>query len=106
MTGNLNFDFEQAMYNIYTTAQRECDYTASYFYQMLEESGGVGAAKRLLNTDTPSKGFTRLWECGRLDLTVEAVVWDNNEWHSLFTQEELKVAQRRLEDLGYFAGKG
>ena len=102
MTANLESAFEQAMYDIYTMAQRECDYTASYFHQMLEESGGVGAAKRLLNTNTPSDGFTRLWECGRLDLTVEAVIWDNKEWHPLFTQGELKVSRRRLEDLGYF----
>ena len=102
MMGDLESAFEQAMYDIYTTAQRECDYTASYFYQMLEESGGIGAAKRLLNTETPSDGFTRLWECGRLDLTVEAVIWDNIEWHSLFTQEEMNVVRNRLAGLDYF----
>jgi hypothetical protein len=41
---------------------------------MVNEMGGVGAAKKLINDPFPSDGFRRLWETGRLDLTVEYVV--------------------------------
>ena len=69
---------------------------------MVNESGGLGAAKRLLNAPDVSDGFRRLWEAKRLDLTVEAVVLQD-KWASLFTPEELSSARQRLEDLGYGA---
>jgi hypothetical protein len=48
-----------------------------------------------------SEGFTALWERGRLDLTVEALVHDHAEYHSLFTPEEHDMARRRLEEYKY-----
>ncbi len=38
----------------------------------------------------------------RLDLSVEALVHDNAEWHGLFTQDELQRCKKRLTDYGYF----
>ena len=72
---------------------------------MVGEYGGVGACKRLLATEQPSDGFERLWRCGRLDLTLEAGIWDNPQWHCLFTQAEIDEAHRRLDELGYFDKK-
>jgi hypothetical protein len=37
-----------------------------------------------------------LWERGRLDLTVEALVFDNAKFQSLFTAEEVEIARKRL----------
>jgi len=37
-------------------------------------------------------------ERGRLDLTVEAVIHDNQKWHRLFTQEDLAICARRLRE--------
>ena len=37
-----------------------------------------------------------------MDLTVEAVVHDNAEWHELFTENELRLCKRRLAEFGYF----
>ena len=78
-------------------------YTPRRFIDMVNESGGLGAAKRLLNALDVSDGFSRLWEAKRLDLTVEAVVLQD-KWVSLFTPEELSTARQRLEDLGYGGG--
>ena len=75
-------------------------YIPRRFIDMVNESGGLGAAKRLLNPPDVSDGFRRLWEAKRLDLTVEAVVLQD-KWVSLFTLEELSTARQRLEDLGY-----
>lgn len=98
----LEASFDADMYAIYTRAKMECDYPATRFHQMLGEYGGVATAKRLLNDAKLHDGFTRLWECGRLDLTVEAVIWDNPRWHSLFNEGEPQTAQNRLDELGYF----
>lgn len=102
MSENLALEFDQAMYGIYRNAKLECNYNARLFRQMLVDMGGVATAKRLLNDDKIHDGFTRLWECGRLDLTMEAEIWENANWHPLFTDSELRKAEQRLRDLNYF----
>lgn len=102
MSENLEGAFDEAMYGIYRNAKLECNYNATYFHQMLGNMGGVATAKRLLNDDKIHDGFTRLWECGRLDLTMEAEIWENAKWHPLFTNSELRKAEQRLRDLNYF----
>lgn len=97
---SLQEEFDQAMMDVYNNALEHCNYKATYFFQMLHERGGLATAQYLINTDTPSMGFTKLWECGRLDLTVEAVALEPH-YASLFTEEELELARRRLQDYGY-----
>ena len=98
----LEASFEAEMYAIYANAKRECGYNATYFYRMLGEYGGVATAKRLLNDAKLHDGLEKLWKRCRLDLTIEAVIWDNPRWHSLFNEGELQTAQNRLDELGYF----
>ena len=93
--------FEKAMYAIYRKA-KEIGYTPSAFLQMLQDKGALQTARQLINSSQPSSGYGRLWERKRLDLTVEAVVHDNAEWHSLFTQDELDRCRKRLTECDYF----
>src|SRR4051794_19137514 len=65
--------FDRAMLRLYEDA-RDAGYNATYFLRMLNELGGVATAKRLINANAPSEGFTKLWEMKRLDLSVEALV--------------------------------
>jgi hypothetical protein len=92
--------FHEQMVNIYERAKAECNYNATRFLQMVTELGGLGAAKALLHAPGLSDGFTALWECGCLGLTMEALVL-RLPWSDLFTEEELAVARKRLTDLGY-----
>jgi hypothetical protein len=94
-------EFEAAMREIYNRAVSECRYHPTYFLQMVNERGGVGAAHALI-AGKPSDGFTKLWELGRLDLSVEAMVLDKR-WRSLFSDVERGVAHRRLRSAGYEA---
>lgn len=93
-------EFERAMRSVYERARTEGGYTATYFLSMLAERGAVATARKLLHAPTVSDGFAALWERGRLDLTVEALVIDPR-FAGLFTEEELEVARRRLEQFGY-----
>ena len=104
MPDNLNSAFDEAMLDVYRKAQSECDYNATYFLQMIGEYGGLETAKQLLRKSEVSSGFTALWICERLDLSVEAVVLQE-QWRPLFTDEELCTARTRLEDLGYSVDK-
>lgn len=96
----LEQQFHKAMVQVYENAKRYCNYRATYFLQMVSERGGLAAAKYLISTDAPSDGFTKLWECNRLDLTVEAVAL-SPQFASLFTEEELNLARERLREYGY-----
>ncbi|WP_187969326.1 hypothetical protein [Aquibium microcysteis] len=96
-------DFEKAMHDIYVIAKKDAGYNAKLFLQMLNQRGGLATAKHLINATQPSEGYTRLYERGRLDLTVEARVLGNPKWHDLFTAEEIAKAKARLEAYGYTA---
>lgn len=61
---------------------------------------GLAAAKTLLAATRHPEGLTRLWEEGRLDISMGALVL-RDPWSGLFTEEELSVARKRLKDLGY-----
>jgi len=87
--------FDEAMKELCRVAKREYAYNPTRFIQMLGDYGGVGAAKRLLADEQVQEGFSTLWECGRLDLTVEAHVV-RPEFASLFTEGEVGRAKERL----------
>ena len=93
-------EFERAMKDVYVRAKSEANYTASYFVGMLSNYGGLGTAQRLLASTEVSSGFAALYERGRLDLTVEALVI-RPKFASLFTDEEIDIARQRLDQLGY-----
>lgn len=92
--------FEQAMKDVYVRAKRQANYNAGYFLEMLSVYGGLGTARRLLASPEVSSGFTALYERGRLDLTVEALVVQPR-FADLFTDDEIETARQRLRDLGY-----
>ncbi len=92
--------FHRAMIGIYEKAKEECNYNATRFLAMVSERGGLATARALLATPRPSDGFTALWECKRLDLTVEVLVL-SPEFASLFEDNEKRVARDRLRQYGY-----
>lgn len=98
---DLEAQFDRAMMDVYVRAKSEAKYTASIFHRMLCERGGLATARYLINDSTESQGYTALWELGRLDLTVEALVVDNPKWHPLFSLEELHKARERLAKYEY-----
>ncbi|MBI2909768.1 MAG: hypothetical protein HYX92_19180 [Chloroflexi bacterium] len=93
-------EFHKAMLLVYERAKTECRYNATRFLQMVCEQGGLNAAKPLLRAEALSDGFVALWECGRLDLTMEALLL-NPKWEALFSDEERAIARRRLSASGY-----
>ncbi len=99
MRSDLETRFHHKMRGLYDRSVKECNYRPTYFLQMVVEHGGFETARRLLHARKVSDGFTTLWENGRLDLSVEAVVLQE-PWSDLFTDEELAIAEKRLRDLG------
>jgi hypothetical protein len=92
---------DEELLRIYQRAHSEANYTASRFLHMLHEHGGLETARILLHSANVSEGYTALWERGRLDLTVEAVIHDNPKWYPLFTQDQLAICRDRLKEYRY-----
>jgi hypothetical protein len=67
---------------------------------MLDNYGAVGTAIKLVTAAKFHEGFTKLWEFGRLDLTVEAIML-RSPYRQLFSKEVLDKALERLTALGY-----
>jgi len=95
-------EFDEAMHDIYRRALSEAKYPATRFLEMLYAHRGLETARILLHAPKVSDGYTTLWNRGRLDLTVEAVIHENTRWHALFTDEELAICRKRLADCLYF----
>jgi hypothetical protein len=92
--------FDAAMMSIYRRALNECGYRATRFLQMLYDHRGLETARILLHASNVSDGYVALWERKRLDLTVEALIL-GSEWQSLFSDQELEIARKRLAEYGY-----
>lgn len=97
---DITSEFGQRMKAVYDRGRAEAGYNASYFLSMLAQHGPVETAHRLWASAAISDGFAELWERGRLDLTVEAIVVDP-KFSELFTPEEIDVARKRLQQFGY-----
>jgi hypothetical protein len=101
MEQDLERSFTNEMFGIYMRAKSEANYNATVFYRMLHDKGGIETARYLINAAKPSDGYTALYEKGRLDLTVEAMLVQNEKWHPLFLPDEILRARKRLEAYGY-----
>ena len=75
-------------------------YRPTQFKQMLAAQGGSATVRQLLAKGRPTEGFTRLWELGRLDLTVEALVVEI-DWRPFIDQILVQQAERLLTQSQY-----
>ena len=94
---SLEDEFHKEMLAIYDKARDELGIRLPIFRQMVDREGGVVAAKKLINAKTIPSGYFKLFEKNRLDLTVESLVANNEKWHPLFNQEEIRKAKARLQ---------
>ena len=98
---HLEQSFHQAMRDGYNQLAA-LGYRATYFLRMVQQSGGVQAARQLVNQENTSEGFTRMWMMGRLDLSAEALVL-KPKYRELYIVEERQRARQNLIDMGYHA---
>lgn len=93
-------DFQEELFRLAKEIHDLTGYNPTDLKQMVNQSGGVQAAKVLLGKPNVSEGFTKLWEMGRLHLALEFVVLQP-EWRHLFTADELKRAKKRLDEVKF-----
>lgn len=91
------------MLTVYERAKRHCHHNANRFLQLVNQYGGLQAAKTLLHSPGLSYGLTELWKCGRLGISMEALILQDT-WKDLFSDEDRQIAKNRLTELGYTPG--
>lgn len=96
----LELDLYNDMLRIYKEADNQCNYRPTRFREMILSEGGLKTAKKLISKNSGTDGFVRLWECKRLDLSVEALVL-NEKYKELFTEEERTMCKDRLQAYKY-----
>ncbi len=77
--------------------KQEIGYNPREFKAMIGEHGPAEACRQLIKSPSPSTGFAKLWEHGKLDMSVEAVAvlpW----YTTLFNDEDRQLARHRLLD--------
>lgn len=75
--------------------KREIGYNPTYFNRMIGDLGPVAACRQLVRSEGVSDGFTKLWENGKLDMSVEALAL--LPWYGdLFDDDDRDHARRRL----------
>ena len=92
-------DFEGALWT-FCRESRTLGYKPIAFEVMLDREGAEETAHRLLATFEYQDGFRRLWELGRLDLSLECHVL-RPRYRALFANDELDEARKRLRQLDY-----
>lgn len=93
-------DFTSALEETVIQA-RKAGYNPHYFDQMLQEHGGLETARRLIASDEPQSGLFELYHLRLLHTSMEAVMLDK-KFRSLFSEEDLAEAHKRLDQLDYF----
>ena len=96
---DLKLQFHNDMKKIYIEAGK-LGYPAHKFIQKVSEIGGFEAARSFIVKSGGTEGFLKLYELKRLDLSVENLVLQP-EYQELFSEQELEICRKRLEDFGY-----
>ena len=96
---NLENEFYTAVMNDVKILEKK-GYKPLIFLDMISKYGAIDTAKRLVNSPKPSPGYTKLWEMGALQYSVENQIQDKR-WNEVFTDEEREKAKKRLADYGF-----
>jgi len=80
----LEIEFHNKMEEIYFRAKDEIGYKANRFKQMIDINGGYKAAKILIGSKELSEGFEELCKHRRLDISMEALIFENFDMNPIF----------------------
>lgn len=98
--------YSDRVWNAIKESINSCKYRPQILISMLIESGdAIKTTQQIIRNPNITYGFEKLRECNRLDLTLEAILLEE-EWANLFTEDEKNIAGDRLAEVGYHvAGK-
>jgi len=81
--------------------RKVCGHPAVFFLSMMAEWESDEVVRRLVLSQMPASGFTKLNEHSRLDATVEYIAAYESKWRPLLETEVIQAARQRLEKFGF-----
>lgn len=99
----LDKKLEKALLEGYQRVNEELGYSPLGILDMIKKLGATDTVKELIHRKELPEGYSKLCACGRGDLTVEYIVYSNEDFYPLFSDEELKIIRRRAK--GFVAVK-
>lgn len=101
---DLELDLEQDCRNIYKKSDVELGYKPTILMQLISNSSkGVKlAVMDIINNPYPSKAFEFYRENKHLEMTLEALIYENEKYHKLVGNDTVLNAKKRLSQVGYF----
>ncbi len=80
---------------------KKIGYVPTRFIQMLQQSGNnAHQVVQQLVLKESTTGLEKLWEKGRLDLSMEAIMI-KPQYTELFSEELLNICKKKLQKYGY-----
>lgn len=95
--------FHEDILSNYEKARRKCNYHETRYIHMVEQCGGVKAAKKILLTERFQFALSFLSRCKCLHYSMESLVI-RPEYAELFTEDERHIAKSRLRAHGFSGG--
>lgn len=100
--GDLVREFHRDMLAVARESGDVLGYAPTALLRIIDDLGGVEAARRIVGADTVSTAFVAQWEHNRLDLSVEHLLLDP-EYEGLFSEQLVGRARHRLREHGMTA---
>ena len=93
--------FQRDMYDCSVQYKKRTKRTPTRYHQMIQRLGGVGAAQELALTPGFQSGLEVAAEHDCIELTSESLIvyGDSGDYQTLFTDEVVEAAQRKLKTL-------
>lgn len=101
MSNILKNKFNEEVFLAVEKMKKEENYIPTRFIQMLQQSenNAYEVVQRLVTKEF-SSGLEKLWEKGKLELSMEAIMI-KPEYKSLFSPEIIKTCEKKLKQFGY-----
>ena len=100
----LKKSFHQDIINLYKMINKIVKYKPTRLMDFINKYGGYEAAVKYITTESNVQDFAVLWECERLDLSVEALI-TNEKYRSIFSEDVLAYCDRKLKEYSYAPNK-
>ena len=96
--------FHQAIIDLYKQIIKSVKYKPTRLMDYINKYGGYEAAVKYISTESNVQDFAILWEKERLDLSVEALI-TNEQYRPLFSEDILSFCDRKLKEYSYAPNK-
>lgn len=103
-TQELKKSFHQDIVDLYKKIIKIVKYKPTRLMDFINKYGGYEAAVKYISTESNVQDFAVLWECERLDLSVETLI-TSEKYRDIFNEDVVAHCDRKLKEYSYAPNK-